>query len=35
MALGQMAALSGVLLMLGLSLIGLDSPLAFTLSRCW
>ena len=31
MALGQMATLSGVLLVLGLSLMGLDSPLAFTL----
>ncbi len=31
MALGQMATLSGVLLMLGLALTGLDSPLAFTL----
>lgn len=31
MALGQMATLSGVLLMLALALMGLDSPLAFTL----
>ena len=31
MALGQMATLAGVLLMLALSLLGLDSPLAFTL----
>lgn len=31
MALGQVATLSGVLLMLGLALVGLDSPLAFTL----
>ena len=31
MALGQMATLSGVSLMLGLALTGLDSPLAFTL----
>jgi DHA1 family bicyclomycin/chloramphenicol resistance-like MFS transporter len=31
MALGQAATLAGVLLMLGLALLGLDSPLAFTL----
>ncbi len=31
MALGQVSTLSGVLLMLGLALMGLDSPLAFTL----
>jgi MFS transporter, DHA1 family, multidrug resistance protein len=31
MALGQIVTLSGVLLMLALSLMGLDSPLAFTL----
>ncbi len=31
MALGQAATVAGVLLMLGLALLGLDSPLAFTL----
>ena len=31
MALGQVAILSGLLLMLGLALMGLDTPLAFTL----
>ena len=30
MALGQVVTLAGVLLMLGLALLGLDSPLAFT-----
>ncbi len=31
MALGQIATVAGVLLMLGLALLGLDSPLAFTM----